>query len=326
MSAPLRAGAPSKVVEQVLAWLPADTESVVAANGPLIIPNSDQRDEKTGEKESDEIAATFADFPLGTIWIQSRNCSKYFNDEKMILALEGARNFGNPTGLGKGPFQGCDIAVFARDVSARANSFLKGSSQAIMKTERIAGHDVAVFQEKAEEDIWTTFVAFPRPNVAVAASSEDYLRDVLARIDGKRGEQDLPDALPEWKYVNTQAAFWAVRHYNKKGASTDPTSPFGGPNGGLIADEQAIGLAFSFDPANSKTATLIYLSESADALQNVERQLGRIDSESGVKEMNIRYRQIAPGIVEGSYDLDHIESAETFAFLLGALLGHAVAV
>ena len=38
----------------------------------------------------------------------------------------------------------------------------------------------------------------------------------------------------------------------------------------------------------------------------------------------MRYREVEPGIVEGSYDLSHIESAELFAFVLEALLGHAV--
>jgi hypothetical protein len=326
LSASLLAGAHSKVVEEALSWLPADTETVTAANGPLILPNLDQGEDKTGKKESDEIAETFADFPLRLFAFKNGIVSKYFKDEKLIFALGGARNFRNPSGLGEGPFQGCDIAVFANDVSARADFFLKGSSQAVLKTERIEGHEVAVFQEKGEEDMWTTFVAFPRANVAIAASSKDYLREVLARIDGKRGERALPDTLTEWKYVNTQAAFWAVRHYNKKAGTEDPTSPFARNNAGLIADDQAIGLAFSFDPDTSNTARIVYLSENKDALQNLKRQLGRIDSESGVKDMNIRYRQIALGVVEGSYDLEHIESAETFGFLLGALLGHMVAV
>jgi hypothetical protein len=42
--------------------------------------------------------------------------------------------------------------------------------------------------------------------------------------------------------------------------------------------------------------------------------------------MNIRYVQVAPGIVEGSYDLNHIESAKLFVFALETLLGHAIYV
>jgi hypothetical protein len=58
---------------------------------------------------------------------------------------------------------------------------------------------------------------FPKPNIAVAATDRGYLEDVLARIDGKRGERALPDTLPEWKHVDTHAQFWVVRHYRKAG-------------------------------------------------------------------------------------------------------------
>ena len=185
---------------------------------------------------------------------------------------------------------------------------------------------VIVFQEQLEEDTWTTFVAFPKPNVAVAATNEEYLREVLARINGKHGERALPESLPEWKYVNTHAAFWALRHYDKKGAAVDATSPLAGPNSSVIADDRAIGLTFYFDPDKSKTATITYLSGDKNILQNVQKHLFPIETEPGAREMHIRYREMAPGVVEGSYDLEHIESAEVFTFVLIALLGHVVAV
>ena len=64
-----------------------------------------------------------------------------------------------------------------------------------------------MFREQLEDDVWTTFVAFSKPNIAVAATNEEYLREVLARINGKRGARALPETLPEWEYVNSQAAF-----------------------------------------------------------------------------------------------------------------------
>ena len=49
--------------------------------------------------------------------------SKYLSEEKVLLALEGSRNFRFPTALGEGPFQGCGIVVFAGDITASADSF-----------------------------------------------------------------------------------------------------------------------------------------------------------------------------------------------------------
>ena len=177
------------------------------------------------------------------------------------------------------------------------------------------GNRCLYFEERLEQDTWTTFVAFPKPNIAVAATNEEYLREVLARINGKRGERALPENLPEWKYVNRNAAFWAVRHYDKMGASTDPTSPFAAKSYLTLRDDQAIGLTFSFDPDKSKTATVTYLSADKNILPMVQENLFEVEHEPGGREMHTRYREISPGIVEGSYDLDHIESGEVFIFL-----------
>lgn len=326
LSAPREHAAALQLAEQVLSWLPADTETVMAANGPFPLPDLSEEEKQPGTKEADDIGDTFKVFPLGLFGFNKGVLGKYFKDEKVLFALEGSRKFRNPSGLGEGPFQGCNIAVFSEDITAQANSFLTNASGTILRTEQIEGQQVAVFQEKLEEDLWTTFVAFPKPNIAIAATDEEYLREVLARINGKRGGRALPESLAEWKYVNRHAAFWAIRHYDKAGASTDPTSPFAGNASGLLADDQAIGLAFSFDPGISKTATIAFLSGDKNMLPKVQKRFAPVESETGAKEMHIRYREIAPGVVEGSYDLEHIESAEVFAFVLGALLGHAVAV
>jgi hypothetical protein len=325
-TAPIPPAAPSRVFEQVLSWLPADTETVIAANGPFQFPDLNPEGDVVGPvKESDDIADAFKAIPLGLFGLKKRILLKYFKG-KVLFALEGSRDFRVPSGLGEGQFQGCGVAVFAEDVRASAGSFLEENSAAVLRTEQIEGQQVTVFQETLENDTWTTFVAFPKPNIAIAATNEEYLQQVLARINGKRGERALPEGLPEWKYVNTHAGFWALRHYDKKGASIDPSSPFAGGNAGMLSDDQAVGLAFNFDPSRSKTATITYLSGDKKILANVQEHLFPAVSEPGVREMHIRYREIAPGVVEGSFDLEHIESAEVFGFVLVMLLGHMVAV
>lgn len=324
---PMKMVAPSQLVERTLSWLPADTETAIAANGPFTLPdlNPEERNPPV-HGDADETGEIFKSTPVGLFGFKKGLMGKYFKSEKVVLALEGSRHFRTPAGLGEGPYQGCDIAVFASDINVSADAFLKESSGVVLRTEQIEGQQVVVFQEKLEEDTWTTFVAFPKPKIAVAATNEEYLREVLARIKGKQGERALPESLPEWKYVNTHAEFWALRHYDKKGTSSDPTSPLRDENPSVIADEHAIGLTFYFDPDKSKTATVTYLSGDENILPKIQEHLFPIMSEPGAREMHIRYREIAPGVVEGSYDLDHIESAEVFTFVLAALLGHVVAL
>lgn len=43
-------------------------------------------------------------------------------------------------------------------------------------------------------------------------------------------------------------------------------------------------------------------------------------------EMHVRYSEVDPGALEGSYDLEQIESVQYFVFVLEALLGHAIHV
>lgn len=316
----------AQLTQQALTWFPADTETVIAANGPFLMPDlkRDSDETKSGEDTNQEIEGELRSFPIELFGFQNGLLAKHFKGQQILLGMEGSRHFRPPSGLGGGLIDGCAVIVFADDVTDRANSFVKDSSTVALRTEQIEGQKVTVFQERMEEDIWTTFVAFPKPNMAVAASNEEYLREVLARLNGKNGERALPDNLPEWKHVNTQAAVWAVRHYDKSGAAIDQTSPFGGKKSANVPDDKAVGLTFSFDPSKSQTATIVYLSGDENILQNVQKNFFPIQSELGARELNIQYRQTSAGVVEGSFDLTHIESAEIFSFVLVAMLGHVV--
>jgi hypothetical protein len=310
----------SQVVEQILSWFPADTETVSAVTGPLLLPKM-EKDSNGGlamAKSEDEVRGSFLRFPL----LLLLGLSSHLDNEPIVAAIEGSRDFKPPTGLGSMRFQGGVIAVFSGSITDHANSYLKDSAATIVRTEQIEGHAVAVFENKYEQDLWTTYIAFPKPNIAVVATSEDYLREVLARINGKIGERALPDTLPEWKYVNTHAQFWAVRHYQKAGAEMDPSSPFN-RGWGKASDPQAIGLTFTFDPNKSKTATITYLSGNENNLQRFREQYFT-ERSPAVTQMHIQYREVEPGALSGSYDLEQIESAQQFDFVLEGLLGHAI--
>ena len=306
----------SELIGQMLSWFPADTETVTAVTGPLPMPMLEGSNGALSLVQSD-VQRSFLGYPF--LLLAHGN---HFKDAPILAAMEGSRDFLAPSGLGVMRYQGGAIALFAEDITARANAFLKDSASGIVRTEQVEGHSVAMFEGKAEEDSWTNYVAFPKPNIAVVATSEDYLREVLARINGKQGERALPDTLPEWKHFNRHAQFWAVRHYQHAGAQTDPTSPFV-QGAGERSDLMAIGLTFSFDPNRSKTATITYLSRDENSFQRFEK-LYFSERSPATTAMHIQYRQMQPEALEGSYDLEEIESAQYLVFILEGLLGRAI--
>lgn len=314
-------GPSSQLIGQMLFWFPADTETVTAVMGPLSL----QKFEKGPNgalsmvKSDNEVRDQFMLFPT----LLLKDPGNDFKDRPILVTIEGSRGFLPPTGLGGMRYQGALIAVFAGDITDRVSSFLKDPSSANAHTEQIEGHAVTVSQGKSEEDVLTTYVAFPKPNIAVVATDRGYLEEVLARIDGKNGERALPDTLPEWKHVDTHAQFWAVRHYRKAGAEKDPSSPSNG-GWGKTSDPQAIGLTFSFDPNKSKTAILTYLSGDGESLQRLQGYFA--ERTPAITQMHARYHQVEPGVFEGTYDVDQMESAGYFVFILESLLGHAIYV
>jgi hypothetical protein len=314
---------PATPVFHALSWLPADTETVTAANGPFPLPelNRELGEDSQAKGSEDEAADVFRGMSIGLFGFRQGMFEKCFKGAKIELAIEGARHFHPPSGLGGGPYEGADILVFASDMTAAANSFMKDATTTALRMDQIDGEAVAVFREKMEEDTWTTYVAFPKPNIAVAATDQKYLGEVLARVRGKSGPRALPDNLAEWKYTDTHAAFWAVRHYDKAGAGTDPTSPFGGAKTANVSDDKAIGLTFSFDPDKSPFATITYVSGGRNSIAET---FAKVSTERGVNEMHAQYREVEPGVFQGRYNLSGDESVQIFSFVLLAFLGHAI--
>jgi len=122
-------------------------------------------------------------------------------------------------------YQGCTIIVLS---SLRApldfQTFRKRAGKRVKTVEEFGGRSISVFEEGVEDDIWTTYVAFPSPNVVVIATDHDYLHTVLTQMRRGPNTRAVPPELPEWKYVNTGAAVWGIRHYRNENAESDPTS------------------------------------------------------------------------------------------------------
>ncbi|HET9319280.1 MAG TPA: hypothetical protein VFO27_05880, partial [Bryobacteraceae bacterium] len=208
----------------------------------------------------------------------------------------------------------------------RRDSFLKQSSSVAIRVDSLAGQEVPVFEEKREDEIWTTFVAFPKPNVVLACTNRDYLREVLERIGGKVGRRALSDSLAEWKFVGHDAPFWGLRHYDKSQAGRDPTSPFADRNIFGIGDREASGIAFRFDPRTGKIVMISYFSSTRDILGFLQKQTPLSMKIEGVVDttanLPVSYRQVAPGVAEIKYELGGVLPADLFIAVAMGAFGH----
>jgi hypothetical protein len=313
-------------LKEVLSWLPPDTESVVGANGPFSLPDHDELspgDLRQPELPVAELELRARTLVLGLFGFKNGGLQKDLEGKAVALAVEGSRHFRPPAALGGMRYEGCEIVVFGPAISLDRDSFMRNAAKSATRFEDVAGVRIAVFEEPQENDVWTTFVGFPRSNIVVVATDAEYLRTVLARMKGSSGPRALPDTLVEWRYVNTRAPVWGLRHYQTLEASLDPTSPFSGQ--GDAGDAMAVGLAFSFDTFVRRMVTVSYLSANNKARQMLEDYLGVADADTASpREFQIRLRQPALGVIEGSVTLSLKEMFYRFLFGLMGMLGHAV--
>jgi hypothetical protein len=266
-------------------------------------------------------------FPLALLNFKNGGFGEFVKGKTVSLALEGSRRFRPPRALGLMRYEGCLIMVFIPTVSLDGAAFMRAAANSAVRFEERKGTRVAVLEEESENDIWTTFVGFPRSNVAVVATNLDYLVALLERMHGAPGARALPQDLSEWKHVETNAPVWGVRHFQKERAELDPSSPLQGQNSANIPDANAVGVTFSFAPTAERTATVDYLSASPDARRILSGYLMMEDAATAApREFQIRLRQPATGVLEASINLSATEAIGRLLFGLMAMLGHAIYV
>ena len=312
--------------EQVLARLPADTESLLVANGPFWMSNFQMGQEVyTNHKvTSEELEKHFEGMTLQLFNFGNGLLEKHLRGKKVLLALEGSRHFRPPAGLGELPFEGCAVAIFEDNHVDRRDVFMKEAAQKTGRIEEIEGQRVAIFEEAYEQDIWRIYIAFPQKGVVLAATNEQFLREMLSRMRSPERERALPSSLPEWKYVNARAQFWGVRHFDKQRAREDPTSPFGGRKSANLPDDDAIGLTYESSPSKERRATLTYLSSSGNVGKIEEGRFPSSSEPENTAGLHIQRRELQPGVIQSTYDLSRSLSLNWFFFVFIANVGHAI--
>jgi hypothetical protein len=166
--APYQAAAQQSAVNQVLSWLPVDTETVVGANGPFAWdPKVHAGALPLQERVSTaELETQSRLLPLALLTLKNGGFGQFVKGKTVAVAIEGSRRFRPPRELGSMRYEGCLILMFVPTVSLDGAAFMKAAANSAVRFEEHNETRVAVFEEKSEADTWTTFVAFPRSNVA----------------------------------------------------------------------------------------------------------------------------------------------------------------
>jgi hypothetical protein len=313
--------ATSGTLENILWWLPENTETLMVTKGPFTIIDSDRIDPNT--HESINLKNMLEPWSYGPLTvIREGKFLKPILGKTILLSVEGSRKFGPPASLGSAKYEGCQVLVFGQDFATARDSFIELLKTNANKVEKIAEYPVLVFEEKLESDLWKIFVVSPKPDLVLCATDQDFLTEMLNRMGSKAINRALPESLPEWKQVDTSAQFWAIRHYDKENALRDHTSPLYGKQAAANApDMQAIGLTFTYNPKGNNEARIKYLSANKEAAKIADKYWNP-DS----YELNAKVSTREAGIVEIIVNPDNPDVISIFLLVLLAAFGHAIYV
>jgi hypothetical protein len=292
-------------VDELLWWLPGDTETiqvtqtVKGARGPLFAAMGATR----GEIEFGDVA--YAE-PL----------QRHLRSATLKATIQGARRFRPASGLGATPHDGAIVFLFAAPLGPAGTALFQELTKSAAAVHQSGAVRVLEFRDEIESDVWVSLIAMPADNVLVVATDRVYLDELLARRHAGGAARALPQDLPEWKVVDTRAAYWAVRHYARE-PREDTTSPFTKGRDGAAFDPDAIGVTVH---ASADGATLVahYLSAA-----NGERTARRMWDRPG-DGVAPAFRSAGPNAIEARFAARDEEQLSIVLFYLLASLGHAI--
>lgn len=316
--------------QQLMWWLPPDTESVVTARGPFLIPNEskktgDENDQEwfTRKATQTEIRARFEELPLELFY--DLDLTKTLKDSTVAYAMQGSRHFREPRGDSEVmEFEGCSIIVFEKDLGTVISTIEQAFARRGAHHDMIDGVRVLVIREKSEGSVWTHLVAFPRANVLLVANNRQYLQEVLARMAQKKNPRALPDQLPEWRFLDANARFWGLRHYDSTQAKVDPTSPLSEGRTFGPGDPKAIGVLFALNPTDQRHLVFTSLSgDEAKVRDAASNGKSVAEPQDGVK-FEVKLQNPEPGVLEQIYTLDRASTLDYSILAIEIALGRGM--
>jgi hypothetical protein len=288
-------------VEDLLWWLPPDTETLQVTRRPP----------KPQGPLSGALAQTFGDIGFGAAY--AARLTQHLG-ARITLSVNGSRHFLPPSSLGDTRYEGAQIFVFDKPLGASMSRSLKGLETSAVSVEQIEGLKVVEFHDEMEDDTWTSYVTIPRPDVLVVATDRAYLGELLRRRGARAEPRAFASELPEWEWVDTGAPFWALRHYRRTADTS--AAPLDPRSAGL--DATAAGVAAYAKPDGRPILTH-YLSRAANADEIVRRLLHHPGD--GVAPIDRRVSSDAIEVLFSAKDEEHLSM---FFFYLMSTFGHRI--
>jgi hypothetical protein len=288
--------------EEILNWLPENTETLIVSQKPFRIP-------KTGPK-LESVADEMHLLPIiSLLHFLPEWASKELLNQEVVCAVEGSRQSSLPRDFGPLRYQGCHVLEFKASDDEQLRKAFDACLKKAAKRITIAGQQVAVLTETRGKDVWTCYIARPRAGVLLFATDKDYLEGVLKRIGRKNEKRALPKDFPEWKHVDVKARVWAIFHSRGDAEKkTDAAKPD-------PADE---GFVFWYD--SGKTLHARCLSKDEEALKEMKQIWGQ--SEEG--GFSAAIKQLVPGVISIEVAVNEKKIATELFLLILAHLGHAI--
>ena len=301
-------------VDEMIRWMPADTESIAVTQAPVRLSARHYWAEVGPETVLDRLADATALLP-GYDWSKGT---------KLARVVSGSRRFSLPNNLGPFLFEGCSILEFAPDSPLTAEQFLKSISACSSKTFTLCEKEVVEVVRLIDQDTWKFYACVLSPNVVLWATDTKFLTSVLQRSASKSPRVAFTVAFPLWRWIDCKADFWGLRDYSKTvELHRYMNSPSGliDPDSGRYRDKKPVGYAVYYKTEDSKfIKTFISKDKKAQAIREHWQKL------SGEKcHVTCWIRHPFPNILQFAEDGTEGDDEHKFVLPLVVVsaLGHA---
>ncbi len=301
----------------ILDWLPPVTQTLIVASQPFVI----SKQVEFGEKDSESSINLLRSFALGRV-ADFPTLYEALGGQRVSLSVAGVRRFRDFSGIGLGPFDGCAVIAFSQPFSKALDVMLREMPQ--IKEEGAAVFILSTVREgsrRAQPEDLSLFVTQLGPSVLAVATERESMHMLLNRRIHAASPRALPTGLPEWKYVDSTAPVWAVRHFRR---TYDPTakrlSALTGPLEELD-DSDVVGLVHNARPPGT-SQIVDYFSNNRRAIQVARRYWQW--KEEGLPPPKVRL--MSTGVVQVVVSTPSPDSNEVFTLLFLASLGFVIAM
>jgi hypothetical protein len=213
---------PLPAYKQALSWLPADTETLFMARDFIVSRSGSVLQEAASGQKIDslvDVREIIRLEALSTLCDLEKGAEiRPFAGHKIVLALRGARHADVVSSFGSIRDEGCSIIFLEKPVNEIAPQWSERSQRNALEVRVHSGKKIYVFPTSVTMEPWVklkswqgTFIVLLKPDVLLCASSDQYLKEVLDRIDVPQTDRAMSDQLPIWKYTDPALSTWMIR-------------------------------------------------------------------------------------------------------------------